>query len=137
MPTIKYKEPSRISNKKIRKRPLTRDEKEYILQNIEDRVEFSKRTLNPPLSSELEEFSEEEIRQQERNLNQESIIPNCKHEEITKDTDGTIVCRYCGITIKSKGAKEKLIDLFCTHKELEVFDNKYDICVKCGEKFKK
>lgn len=134
MPTTKYKEPLLDSNKKIRKRPLTREEKEYILQNIEDKVEFGKQILNPPLSSEMERFSEEEIRQQEKNL--ESIIPTCKHEEITKDTDGTIVCRYCGITIKSKGTKEKLIDLFCTHKELESFDNIYNIC-KCGAKFKK
>jgi len=136
MPTTKYKEPLLDSNKKIRKRPLTREEKEYIAQHIEDKIEFGKQTLNPLLSSEIEEFSEEEIRQQKKNL--ESIIPTCKHEEITKDTDGTIVCRYCGIKIiKSKGAKEKIIDLFCIHKELEVFDNIYDICIKCGAKFKK
>jgi len=84
------------------------------------------------------EFSEKEIRQQERNLNQESIIPTCKHEETIIGTDGTIVCRYCGIKIiKFKGTKEKIKKLFCTHQKLESFDNNYDICLKCGAKFRK
>jgi len=131
---IKETAPHTKEIKRKRKRLLTREEKEYRVQRIEDKIEVGKRILNPPLLSETEgikEWSKEEIKQQERDL--------CDHLEIFEKGD-YLVCKYCGITtgrIKPKGTKEKIRNLFCAHKELDYFDDIYDICVKCGEKFRK
>jgi len=77
--------------KKKRKRPLTHEEKEYIVDHIKKKIETNKRLLDHLMSSGIEEWSEEEIRQQERDL--------CEHLE-TIENDGYILCRMCGIRIE-------------------------------------
>ncbi len=137
---VKETAPHKEERKRKRKRSLTREEKEYIdqhienvSQRIEDIIETGKRILNPIISQKIERTSEKEIRRQERDLNQESIIPTCKHEDTIIDTDGVIVCRYCGIKIKKKNI---IRDLFCTHKDTTEYDD-FIICNKCKYKWKK
>ncbi len=121
--------------KRKRKRRLTRQEKEYRVQHIEKKIETDKHRLNPMLSEGLEheKWLEKEIRQQERDLRD---LYN--HSE-TFENDGYLICRLCGVKLKdlkSKGTKEKFIDLFCTHqKTIEKGD--FMVCTKCGAEFKK
>ena len=61
---IKETAPHTKEIKRKRKRLLTREEKEYRVQRIEDKIEVGKRILNPPLLSETEgikEWSKEEL----------------------------------------------------------------------------
>jgi len=120
--------------KRERKRRRTKEEKELFIKNYNDLIERNKRMHTPPmsLSPKEEKVRDEEWEKQERDL--------CIHSE-TVEKDGALICRLCGEKLKDlrvkKGIKEKLMDLLCAHKTLEEFDDNYDICTKCGEKFKK
>ena len=110
--------------KNQRKRPLTREEKEIYLQNFEKKIRIHNHLLNPLISG---EWSEEEIRTQERDL--------CDHSK-TKEKDGFIICRVCGIKIeKKKERKVILTNLFCTHKEIIEKDG-FIVCVRCNTKWR-
>ena len=123
---------------KVRKRRLTKEEKEerkLIIKRYNELYERNKRMHTSPmsLSPKEEEIYDDEWAKQEREL--------CIHSE-TMEKNGALICRLCGEKLKDlrvkkvKGTKEKFMDLFCTHKTLEEFDD-YKICLKCGAKFPK
>jgi len=126
-----------------RKRRLTKEEKEekkLIIKRYDELYERNKRMHTSPMSlSKEEEIREEEIRDEEWARQEREL---CTHSE-TFEKNGFLVCRLCGKDLKKltnkkeKGIKEKLQDLLCAHKNLEEFDDNYEICTKCGEKFKK
>ncbi len=117
-----------------RKRRRTKEEKELAIQKFENIINKSHRALHPILTENKEEISDKEIKRQKESLIPDGIITKCIHDESMMDTDGFTVCRVCGVRVnKKKDRKEKLLDLFCTHKEI-IEQNGFLICVKCKEK---
>ena len=65
------------------------------------------------------------------------VSATCDHRE-TKISDGYITCKICDKKLNTLKEMKKMIKrLFCGHKKLEEFDDNYEICLKCNEKFKK
>jgi len=122
--------------KRKRKREITREN----IRTQKEIIDDSHRILQPMMYPETPK--RERVRQERSlildNNVPEGVITKCTHEESMLDTDGLLVCRYCGVKIKKKkDRKEKIIDLFCVHRKTKEFDKDHIICTKCGAKFKK
>lgn len=91
-----------------------------IIQRFEKKIKIHRGILNPLRSSDIIEWSEEEIRQQEKDL-----LDDSKAKEYNKS-----------LRIKRKIEKKVIINnLFCRHKETRE-QNGFLICLKCGGKWK-
>lgn len=100
-------------NKKERRRPLTPEEKEIIVNRIEKKVEIHKQVLLDPFGLLEREWTNEQIEQQKRELSNDD-----KH------------------TVKQKLQSNKLkLNLLCGHKQGVIKDG-YAICLKCNHKWK-
>jgi len=105
-----YSTVTRDKNKKERRRPLTPEEKQNIVNRIEKRVKIHKQLLLDPLGLSGIEWTNEEIEQQNRELSNDDNNP-----------------------VKQK--LHKKLNLLCRHKKV-VRKNGYTICIKCNDKWK-
>lgn len=133
--TGEYSNWNPTNKKRERRKRKTRQEKELIIKTYEEIIDDGHHRLQPMM---YPETSKRERARQERLISNDtipdSIITKCNHKESIVDTDGSLVCRFCGIRVeKKKGRKEIFIDLFCTHKET-VEKNGFLICTTCDKK---
>jgi len=82
-----------------------------IIQKFEKKIKIHRELLNPLRSSGIIEWSEEEIRQQEKDLYDHNGLE------------------------KKKERKENITNLFCTHRETRE-QNGFLICIRCNGKWR-
>lgn len=107
-----YSTVTRDKNKKERKRPLTPEEKQNIVNRIEEKVKIHKQVLLDPFGLLGREWTDEEIEQQKREPCNDDSSP-----------------------VEQKLKSRKKLNLLCGHKQGVIKDG-YAICMKCNYKWK-
>lgn len=105
-----YSTVTRDKNKKERRRPLTPEERQNIINRIEEKVKIHKQLLLDPFGLSRIEWTDEQIEQQKRELCNDDSSP-----------------------VEQK--LHKKLNLLCGHKQGVIKDG-YAICMKCNYKWK-